>query len=128
MSTQTGGRKKVGLWILIGLGILLMINLSRGILGLLKAKERIRQAEVRVEKLTAQKQALEEQVKYQLSEGYAEEEIRDKLGMAKPGEVVVILPEITPQVISHRLQEVTPEDETLGNQPNWQRWLEVLGF
>lgn len=121
---------------IIVLGMLLIVNLSRGIWSLLKARDRIREAEERLAQLVAQKKELEKQVQYQLSEGYAEKEIRDKLSMAKPGEVVVILPQIKDNVGSSSSgsefsgQRTVDSEKQATNdfEPNWKKWLGVFGL
>jgi len=128
MSTQENRGQKWVFWMIIVLGMLLIVNLSRGIWSLLKARDRIREAEERLAQLVAQKKELEKQVQYQLSEGYAEKEIRDKLSMAKPGEVVVILPEIMQQATGDTLQAKERDSKTTEAQPNWRKWLGVLGL
>ena len=82
-------------------------------------------ASARVAKLQQEKVALEQESQHQLSQGFAEREIRDKLNMAKPGEVVVILPEMTPAATP---TAVLQPKEPVENQPNWKKWLEVFGF
>ena len=129
MSTPETSRKKWISWLMVGLGVILSVNLSRGGWGLFKAQDRIKEAEEKVAQLEMEKRELEVQVKYQLSEGYAEKEIRDKLSMAKPGEVVVILPEQNqPQATSDTLQAVQANTEMPDTQPNWRKWLKVFGF
>jgi cell division protein FtsB len=123
MSTQEQQPKMWLYWIIGGLGMLLIVNLSRGAWDLYRVRDRIQQADEEVQKLAAEKQRLETEVQYQFSEDYAEQTIRDKLNMAKPGEVVVILPALTPIATpSGWGVAVTPTDEP----PIWKKWWKII--
>lgn len=104
--------------------VLLMVNLARGAWGLWQARDRVIKAQEKVEKLRQEKDQLAEDLKYQLSDEYAEREIRDKLNLAKPEETVVILPAITPLATPSSALTV-PIMET-GYQPMWRRWVRVI--
>lgn len=127
MSTQREPQKRWVFWLIMVVGGMLIFNLSRGAIGLWKAQDRLKEAEKQLQKLTNDKTALEEQLKYQLSDDYAEKEIRQKLGMAKPGEMVVILPEISP-IPTTPLRQGFAGQASNDNLPDWKKWLKVLGF
>ena len=52
--------------------------------------------------------------------GFVEEEARNKLFLAKPGEGIVILP--TDVLASTSVEK----KETVDTRPNWQKWLDVF--
>ena len=114
----------------MGVGSMLIINLSRGAWGLWQAQDRMKEADRRLEELTKKKQALEAQLNYQMTESYAEQEIRNKLGMAKPGELVAILPEGDKNQVPSTEYQVNnvPDYSSAANEPNWKKWLNVFGF
>ncbi len=59
------------------------------------------------------------------SDLYIERQLRDNLGMAKEGEVVVILPE------DEELEKLVPDfdlEKKEEEKPVWRRWLEVFNF
>jgi len=111
------------------IGLILVINLTRGAIDLWQVNERMKSSDEELKALENDKKALEKEFNQQLSADYAEIEIRDKLNMAKPGEKVVIIPE---DKLASKAQEVkflesqkTPKTEVL---PVWRQWLKVLGF
>lgn len=61
---------------------------------------------------------LTQQLEYVKKDSYVEQEARDKLGMVKNGETIVIIPSpsITPSQIS-----IAPD-----TQPNWLKWWKLF--
>lgn len=70
-----------------------------------------------LESLKKQNAELERELEYKESSQFAELEIRNKLGLAKPGEVVVVVPK---EDTNDKVQEST------NTKPNWQKWKELL--
>jgi len=113
--------KKTACQLLIfSIGIYLIVVLSLDLFHLLGKKERVVKIEEEIKKLKAQKEVLEGKLKYVESEEFVEKEAREKLNLAKEGEVVVVLPEGL-ELISQRLE--IEKDEDLAN---WQRWLNLF--
>lgn len=78
----------------------------------------------KIEELSQEKQILERQLRYVQSDGYKEIQIRDKLGLAKDGEIVVVLPnEETLKKLSPRQSAV---EDVYRADSNWEKWLEVF--
>lgn len=67
--------------------------------------------------LKKENDALKKDLEYKESSQFAELEIRNKLGLAKPGETVVIVPK---EDMSDKSQV------TSRSKPNWQKWKELL--
>lgn len=109
-------RKKVIQIAIIVVGISLIVNLTHDILRLLKAGERIKQAENRLEKTKEENKQLLEKKDYYASEEFIEEIARNKLNMARPGETIVVLPPNLAEVVGRK------EKETLSELPNWRKW------
>lgn len=107
-----------GLIVLVG--ILLIFNLTRDIRRLLKASDQIKLAENQVRELEKENQQLEEKKEYYQSPEFIEEQARDKLNMAKPGETIVILPQNLEEVLG-KTKKVTPPE-----LPNWQKWWKLF--
>jgi len=64
--------------------------------------------------LKRENEVLKKELDFKKSDQFAEEEIRNKLGLAKPGETIVVLPkeENTKYQIPNTKYEL----------PNWQKW------
>ncbi len=124
MSTEQKQPVNWGYWLVVVVTILLMANLARGVWGLWRVRGRVEEARKKVEVLRQEKEALEDDLRYQLSEEYTEREIRDKLNLALPGEMVLIMPEVTPVA---SVSAIIPRPTApMTNVPIWKRWIEVF--
>ncbi len=104
------------------LGVFLVVNLSRSIIdlwqkgGLLdKEEERYAKARLENEELTKQYEQIQ-------TPEYIEKEARDKLGLGREGEVVVVLPPNKDQS-TDQLSNKVKDNEV---KAVWRKWVEVL--
>ncbi len=80
--------------------------------------QKVDEAEAGLEQLKKENESLKRDLDYKNSDRFAEEEIRNKLGMVKPGETEVIIPK--------------PEGQSSGQSdsgaqiPNWQKWRDLF--
>jgi len=111
--------KKIFNYIILGLIFILLINLSRDVWKLWHADETIKRARQKLEEERAKNKELEEK-RVSQDEFFLEEQIRNRLGMAKPEEIIVILPE--------ELAITTEEEKQKSKQElaNWEKWLSLL--
>ena len=79
----------------------------------------VENAEERLQRLKKENEALKAEFEYKKSNEFAEEEIRNKLGLAKEDEVVLILPneEDSSQLTVHSSQSL---------KPNWAKWKKLF--
>lgn len=120
MSTQRGRSNTVGLVLVVGALLLIVYGLSRSFTQLMGKQQRIAEAEQELERLELEKQRLQQALA--VDEKFViESEIRDTLGLSKPGETVIFLPEIEHATPSAR-PSIQPVEAT---KPNWQKWWEV---
>jgi cell division protein FtsB len=117
-------RRQIFSIIAVFLGAYLTIALSRDLLGLLSARERIAEEQEEVSRLEEEQQELASELEYVVSEEFVEEEAREKLLMRKPGEVVILLPEEEGEQVD-KVDQVEEVDKELAN---WERWAELFGF
>lgn len=80
-------------WLIILIGIGLIVNLSRDVIRLLKVRDQVRLAQEARDQAKQENERLAAQKDYYTSDEFVEEEARNKLNMARKGEVIVILPE-----------------------------------
>lgn len=110
-------------YLLIFIFLLMFVSLIRNILRVVESNKRIEKAQDQVERLKKENEELEEKLAVTKSEGYIEKQLRDKLGLAKEGEIVIVLPdEKILETLAPKLEE---EEETLPN-PNWKKWLKIF--
>lgn len=112
-------------YLVLGLFSLLVISIVRNIERINKTKEEVSEMEKRVEALKEENEKLKEKEASVKSDFYVEKQIRDKLGLAKEGDIVVVLPE---KEVLEKLAPDTSEEEDAPTQPNWKKWMEVFGF
>ncbi|MBI2012592.1 septum formation initiator family protein [Candidatus Curtissbacteria bacterium] len=99
-------------------GLLLVINGTKRILTLRTTSQKVGETEGRLKQLKEENQALKAELEYKKSGEFAEQEIRNKLGYAKEGEAVVLVPKTDDE-------RLTTNDER-DNLSNWQKWWEFF--
>ncbi|MCR4264248.1 MAG: septum formation initiator family protein [Candidatus Roizmanbacteria bacterium] len=111
--------KRLASWLFIIISILLSVNLARSIYDLQKRESVIHEARERLAKAQEEHNKLKEELDYVRSPAYVEQQAREKLNLARPGEVVLIVPEVTP-----------PPDESESEEQLeiWQQWLDLFRF
>ena len=121
MSTHSIKRKQWFFVVFLIISGLMLISLYNGLSDLTSTKDRFIKAESEVVRLETEKKLLEQQITGANQEIVREKVIRDKLGLAKPGEIVVILPEDIGETV------VNPDKNNQEEQlPNWKKWLNLF--
>jgi cell division protein FtsB len=110
----------LGIWVLVAL---LLVSTVRNIQRVAGIRAQVEKERQKVEKMQADNRKLEEQIAQAEGSDFIEKQIRDKLGLVKPGEAIVVLPD-TEILKKLAPQEVTQED-TLPD-PNWKKWLKLF--
>ena len=110
-------------YLIVLLVILLVWSLAQNIQRIIGSKDKITQAQKIVNELKMQNSQLKKQVELTKSTQFIEREARNKLGLAKEGEIVVILPEAETLKL---LAPIRPKDEEFLPKPNWQKWMELF--
>ncbi len=103
---------------------MIFYTLYKNISRLEKAKSRVERVQQDVDKLKVENQKLEDKIKYAESEEYVEKQIRDKLGRAKEGEIVLILPD--PEIVKKYAPKLEDTTATEPTKKNWEKWLELF--
>lgn len=106
------------------IGILFVIfSMGRVTLGLIGKGKTLDEAKDRVERLKKEQEDLLKTKEKIESDEFIEKEAREKLGLAKPGETVVVLPDQeTLKKLAPKLEEETFPEEL----PIWRRWVEMF--
>lgn len=110
-------------YMLFILSVFLLITLGRNILRIRSSGTRVDEARLNVEKLSEENKKLQEQLEIAQSEQFVEKQLRDKLGLAKEGEVVVVLPE--DEILRKFSPQIQVEEDALPD-PNWRKWLNLF--
>ncbi|MBU1031817.1 septum formation initiator family protein [Patescibacteria group bacterium] len=112
--------KKITLGLTIIITAIIAYNLITQIIGAVKSGERLTQAADEVYKLEVENKALKKRLSQISSPQFMEEEIRNKLGLTKKGETLVVIPEEK----LHSVMGASPSAQI--RLPNWLGWLKVF--
>lgn len=104
--------------------LLATLSIVRSIYGLLGKDDAIDEARARVEELKTEQAELIELQKEVNSPEFVEREARDRLGLAKEGEVVVILP--SEDVLKDLALPLAELEEYPEEDPIWRRWVKMF--
>lgn len=123
-ATEDSTRKKVVFILILGLSGYFMVSLVRNLVDFSGMDERLIKLEQEAETLREENKKLQEQAKRVESDDFVDVEIRDKLGLAKPGETVIILPQEYLKKSKPREEGklVIPEKD----KPNWRKWVDLF--
>ena len=102
-----------------------MVSLVKNIVKINNVNQSIKDEEEKVEKIRQENAELKAKLEILRSDEYQEKQLRDKLGLAKEGELIVVLPE--DEVLRNLAPKHIEEEETLPD-PNWKKWLHLFGF
>lgn len=103
--------------------ILLSISLLKSINNITSGTQKVKDAEIKVKDLEKQNAELEIKVETVQTQDFIEKQARDKLGLAKPGETVVVLPD--PEILRKLAPERSTEETALPD-PNWKKWMKIF--
>jgi len=110
-------------YIFILLSILFIISLTRNILRIRNVGTKVEEEQERLNLIKDKNKKLKEEIQFLKSESYIEGQLRDKLGLAKEGETIVVLP--GEEVVRKLVPEKDKEEETLPD-PNWKKWYKLF--
>ncbi len=113
----------IGLATALVLFLILLSSLTKSLKKLKEGENQISKNEIKLEKIRQENERLSSQLKIVQSDEYLEKQLRDKLGLAKEGEIVLVLPEAS---VVKKLSPQIPEEEEVKPKPNWQKWLELF--
>lgn len=113
----------IGLIASVVIFLILVSSLIKSLKRINEGKALVRRNEAKLEKIQKENERLEEQLKIIQSDEFVEKQLRNKLGLVKEGEIVVVLPEAD---IVKKLSPIIPEEEEVKPKPNWQKWIELF--
>ena len=103
--------------------IVLINNLARSIYDLWKKQDLITSAQKGLEAEKAENARLKRELTIASKPDFIEKEARDKLGLAKEGEIVLVLPD---NETLKKLAPVIPDEEEVTLKPNWKKWIDLF--
>ena len=106
-------------WLVLILSIGVTVRLGGNVWRLIRAGERVKRAQSEVAAAEVENKQLQQKLEEVKSDDFVEREAREKLGLGKPGETVVIVP--TPG----RVQD---SGFKIQDEPNWRKWWRLYGL
>lgn len=99
---------------------LLGLNSFKRILSLEGTSKNVEKEEAKLETLRSENASLKQELQYKKSQRFAEQEIRNKLGLAKEGEEVIVVPK--------KDDGEGSSQETVNKRqvPNWKKWQRIF--
>lgn len=110
-------------WVVTVLLTIAIISLVKSLIGFTQTRERFDAAEKDVLKLEQESALLQSQLQLEDESYVTEEQLRNSLGLSKPNESVVIIPEELLQETLLQKQEVSHQNE---ETDHWQKWVELF--
>ncbi len=104
--------------IVIAVSAVLIVNLSRSIWDLWRRRDIVGERQAVRKRLEVENKRLQSELEQAQSPEFIEQEARNRLGLGREGEEVVILPK--QQDSRPRTQDVG--EKTYENLPNWKKW------
>ena len=108
------------IWFLV---VLLLISTVRNIGRVISIRKQVEVERQKVEKMQADNAKLQTQIAEAQGQDFIEKQIRNKLGLTKEGEAMVVLPDES--IVRSLAPSLTSEEETLPD-PNWKKWQKLF--
>ncbi len=110
-------RRRFLRWLIVIICFYLIVTTSQAIVDLWRAGDKLTRREQELAALQSQQQDLLKEKRRVESQEYLEKVARNQLGLSKPGEEVIIVP----QDLLARPPTTLPD-----TTPNWQKWVKLL--
>lgn len=115
--------RKAGGWAVWGLILLLVLNLAKDVGRARDIDEQINDEKLKLAKIEAENKRLELELARAQSENFIEKQVRDKLGLGREGEAIVVLPDAE---TLRKLAPVIKTEEVKLPDPNWLKWKKLF--
>jgi len=103
--------------------ILMLASIARNIGKVIVIREEVAKERERLERFEKENERLQKKITETQSDEFIEKQIRDKLGLVKEGEIVVVLPD--EEILRSLAPKIEVEQDSLPD-PNWKRWLKLF--
>lgn len=116
MITRNTFKRPLVRLLIVGVSLLAVVSLSRSVYSLWRKRDYVRQRAEALTKEQAENARIKKEIEEAQKPEFIEKEAREKLGMTKEGEAIVILP---------KSQIPNPNDQEKQKElsiPNWKKW------
>lgn len=123
MIEKQGLTKKLIRFVFVFLCFLLLLSVARNILRMKKVNRQLANEREAIEKIKKENEEFKKKLSEIQSQEYIEKELRDKLGLVKEGEIVVVLPDA--ETLRNLVPDFEEEAESLPD-PIWKKWVKLF--
>ena len=109
-----------GIWLII---LLLSLSVARNMAKVVSIRKDVQAEKEKIVKMQKENQDLESQISGMQSPDFIEKQVRNKLGLVRSGEAVVILPD---EATLRKLAPVIDDSDDILPDANWQKWLKLF--
>jgi len=110
----------LGLWVLI---VVLFMSLLRNLDRARRVNKEIGAQKEELSKIQADNEKLQQDLMQAQSPEFLEKQVRDKLGLVREGETIVVLPDAD---VLRKLAPKLPVETNALPDPNWKKWLKLF--
>lgn len=114
---------KIAVYIIWGLILMLSLTLVKNISRAGRIRGQIEAEKRKLVKIQADNDKLATELANAQSPSFIEKEVRDKLGLGKTGEAMVVLPD---EEILKKLAPTIPVESEVLPDPNWKKWVNLF--
>jgi cell division protein FtsB len=110
-------------YLVILASIFLIISLVKNLGWVLEVRRNVEEEKMRLSRLKRENERLKKQAEEVAGSEFIEKQLRDKLSLAKPGEIVLVLPD---EETLKKLAPETPTEEVFLPDPIWKQWVKLF--
>lgn len=118
------GKWRIVRLIIIVVSLVLIVNLTRSIWDLWRRRDILGERQAVLRRVEAEHTRLQKDLEYAQSPEFIEQEARNRLGLGKEGETIVIMPNPPAGEAGDQspISNIQTKEEKEDNVPNWKRW------
>lgn len=110
-------------YLVVFISIFLLLSLIKNLSWVLAARKSVEEEKTRLAQLKKENEKLKREAQEVAGSSFIEQQLRDKLGMAKRGEIVLVLPD---EDTLRKLAPDIPSEEDFLPDPIWKQWLHLF--
>ena len=110
-------------WIIIAVSVFMIISLSRSVVDLWERRKIVKEEQERFSQVEKKHKELTEKLNMVQTPAFVEKEARERLGMAKAGDTVIIMDTST---TSPKERVGILSTNPSGQIPSWKRWWQMF--
>lgn len=103
--------------------VILLVSTIKNIERVISIRKQVNTEKMKVDKMQADNAKLQAQIAEAQSQNFIDKQIRNKLGLTKVGEVMVVLPDES--VVRSLAPQESTDEEALPD-PNWVKWKKLF--